>query len=152
MQGQSTPQNIFFPVSLRNHDLNPSYGQMTICRRPNCDRAAADRALGFCAEDHAAYLRSRQDYAALAKAAQIVHASTFAIVPTAQRQMLAEYLVAVASEDLPAVAADVPRSAALLAAALIARGRSLAPHTSSAYASRRAAARSACGALGAKRR
>ena len=96
---------------------------MTVCRRPDCDRAAAERALGFCAEDHAAYVRSREGYACLAEAAQVVHANAFAVVPTGERQLLAEYLVAVASEGLSALRTDFPRSFVLLAAALIARGR-----------------------------
>jgi hypothetical protein len=96
---------------------------MTVCRRPDCDRAAAERALGFCTEDHAAYVRSRQGYASLAKAAQVVHADAFALVPAEHRQMLAEYLVAVASEGLSAVPTDIPRSVVLLAVALMARGR-----------------------------
>ncbi|MGH2909267.1 MAG: hypothetical protein ACRDK8_08230 [Solirubrobacteraceae bacterium] len=96
---------------------------MTVCRRPDCDRAAAKRALGFCAEDHAAYVQSRQGYASLAKEAQVVHAAAFALVPAAHRQMLAEYLVAVASEGLSEVPTDIPRTAVLLAAALVARER-----------------------------
>ena len=100
---------------------------MNVCRRPDCDRAAAECALGFCAEDHAAYVRSREGYASLAEAAQVVHANAFAVVPTAHRQMLAEYLVAVASEGLSAVPTDIPRSAVLMAAALVARGRAEPP-------------------------
>ena len=123
MQGQIAAQKTSSAVSLPNGDLASSYGQMTVCRRPDCDRAAAERALGFCAEDHAAYVRSREGYASLADAAQVVHASAFAVVPTAERQLLAEYLVAVASEGLSAIATDFPRSFVLLAAALIARGR-----------------------------
>jgi hypothetical protein len=123
VQGQIAGQKLFLAVSLPNGYLASSYGQMTVCRRPDCDQAAAERALGFCAEDHAAYLRSREHYASLATAAQVVHANAFAAVPTSERQLLAEYLVAVASEGLSAIRIDFPRSFVLLAAALIARGR-----------------------------
>jgi len=95
---------------------------MSVCRRPYCHRAATGD-LGFCADDHAAYLRSRDVFAALVAATQIKHADAFALVPNDQRGILAEYLVAVASEGLPILPADTPRSAGLLAAALIAHGR-----------------------------
>jgi hypothetical protein len=111
-----------FCVSLPKGDLTSSYGHMFVCRRPDCDRAATGH-LGFCAADHAAYVRSRQAYASLVEAAQVAHADAFAVVPLAQRQILAEYLVAVASEGLPSLPAGTPRAAGLLAAALIARGR-----------------------------
>lgn len=121
MQGQIVLEKNSFVVSLPNGDLASSYGQMAVCRRPDCDRAAAGD-LGFCADDHAAYVRSRRVYASLAQAAQVVHAPAFAVVPAAQRQMLAEYLVAVACEGLSALPADLPRSIGLVAAALVARG------------------------------
>jgi hypothetical protein len=95
---------------------------MSVCRRPDCDRTAADE-LGFCADDHASYLRSRDTFADLVTAAQVKHADAFALVPLEHRAVLAEYLVAVASEGVPSVRADIPRSAVLLAAALIAHGR-----------------------------
>ena len=117
-----TSQKICVGISLPDGDLASSYWQMLVCRRPDCDRAATGE-LGFCADDQAAYLRSRQAFASLAESAQLVHAEAFAVVPTAQRQVLAEYLVAVASEGLPELPADAPRSAGLLAAALISRGR-----------------------------
>lgn len=123
MQVQIAAQKTSSAVSLPNGDLTSSYGQMNVCRRPDCDRAAAERGLGFCAEDHAAYIRAREGYASLAEAAQVVHANAFAAVPTSERQLLAEYLVAVASEGLSAIRTDFPRSFVLLAAALIARGR-----------------------------
>jgi hypothetical protein len=125
---------------------------MTVCRRPDCDRAAAERTLGFCTEDHAAYLRSRQGYAALAKAAQVVHAEAFALVPAAQRQMLAEYLVAAASEGLSAVPTDIPRSAVLLAVALVARGRVELRLVDPRVPRRRRAWRDACAAVGGRLR
>jgi hypothetical protein len=120
----------------------------TVCRRPDCDRAAAECALGFCAEDHAAYVRSREGYATLAKEAQVVHADAFAVVPATQRQMLAEYLVAVASEGLSAIRTDIPRSAVLLAAALIARGRRELRLFDRRAPQRRRISRDACVALG----
>lgn len=123
MAGQLRSEEICCGVSLRNAGLASSCGQMTVCRRPDCDRATAERTFGFCAEDHAAYVRSRHGYASLASAAQVVHASAFALVPVSQRQILAEYLVAVASEGLSSMPTDIPRSAVLLAAALLARGR-----------------------------
>ena len=121
MQGQVQSQKSFAGF-LPDRDLTTSYGQMTVCRCPNCDRAATGD-LGFCAEDHAAYLRAREAYATLAEAAQVVHANAFTVVPPSRRQMLAEYLVAVASEGLAGLPADIPRSAGLLAAALVAHGR-----------------------------
>jgi hypothetical protein len=124
---------------------------MTVCRRPDCDRAA-ESALGFCAEDHAAYVRSREGYAALAKEAQVVHADAFAVIPATQRQMLAEYLVAVASEGLAAVATDVPRSAVLVAAALIARGRAELRFLDPRPSQRRRLARDLCLAVGGRPR
>jgi hypothetical protein len=124
---------------------------MTVCRRPDCDRAAAERALGFCAQDHAAYVRAREGYASLADAAQVVHAHAFAVVPTGQRQMLAEYLVAVASDGLSAVPTDIPRSAVLLAAALVARGRAEL-RVLDARGPRRRASRDVCVAVGARPR
>lgn len=136
MPGQIAAQKTSFAGFLPAGGLASSYGQMTVCRRPDCDRAAAERALGFCAEDHAAYVRLREGYASLAEAAQLVHAAAFAVVPTAERQMLAEYLVAVASEGLAAVRTDFPRSFVLLAAALIARGR-VEPRVFDPRASRR---------------
>jgi hypothetical protein len=136
VQGQTAGQKTSFAVFLPEAALASSYGQMNVCRRPDCDRAAAERALGFCAEDHAAYVRSREGYASLAEAAQVVHANAFAVVPTAERQLLAEYLVAVASKGLAAVRPDFPRSFVLLAAALIARGR-VEPRVFDPRASRR---------------
>jgi hypothetical protein len=77
-----------------------------------------------------------------------VHANAFAVVPKAQRQLLAEYLVAVASEGLAAVRTDFPRSFVLLAAALIARGR-VEPRMFDPRASRRPrASRNNCVAVG----
>jgi hypothetical protein len=125
---------------------------MTVCRRPDCDRAAAECALGFCAEDHAAYVRSRQGYASLAQAAQVVHANAFAVVPTAHRQMLAEYLVALASEGLSAVPTDIPRSAVLMAAALVARGRAELRVLETRGPRRRRTSRDVCAAVGRRTR
>lgn len=122
MPVQDSSQKKLVCVSLPNRDLASSYGQMLVCRRPDCDRAPTGE-LGFCAADHAAYVRARRVYASLAEVAQVLHADAFALVPAAQRQILAEYLVAVASEGLPALPDRAPRSAGLLAAALIARGR-----------------------------
>jgi hypothetical protein len=148
VQGQIAAQKASFAIFLRTADLGSSYGQMTVCRRPDCDRAAAERALGFCAQDHAVYVRSRERYASLAEAAQVVHANAFAVLPRAERQMLAEYLVAVASEGLAAVRTDFPRSFVLLAAALIARGR-VGPRVFDPRASRRPrASRDNCVAVG----
>ena len=124
---------------------------MLVCRRPDCDRAATGE-LGFCAADHAAYVRSRQAYASLAEAAQVVHADAFALFPTTQRQILAEYLVAVASEGLPALPAGTPRSAGLLAAALIARGRPEPRPLDAHLSRRRRGGHSAHPALGGRRR
>jgi len=82
----------------------------------------------------------------------VVHADAFALVPTAQRQILAEYLVAVASEGLPALPVSTPRSAGLLAAALIARGRP-EPRPFDAHLSRRRrGGHSAHPSLGGRRR
>lgn len=144
MPGHGSSQKNFSLISLRNGRLTSTHRQMTVCRRPNCDRAAAERGLGFCPEDHAAYVRSRERFASLASAAQVVHAGTFALVPKPQRQMLAEYLVAVASEELAAVSADIPRSAVLLAAALVARGRGEIRFFDRTAARRRRASSTAC--------
>ena len=112
--------------------LGVSSAQMTVCSRPNCARDAVG-ALGFCAADHAAYLRSRKFFAALASAIQIKYPEAFAAVPSAHRQPLAECMVAIASEGLPPLPANVDRSAALLAAALIAHGpERIAPAPTSA--------------------
>lgn len=121
MRDRGSPKT-FFDVSLPSEELVSSYGQMSVCRRPNCDRVATGN-LGFCADHHAAYVRSRQVCAALASAAQVILGDAFALVPTAQRQTLAEYLVAVASEGMPPLPSESPRSFALLAVALLARGR-----------------------------
>lgn len=147
MAGQLSSQEIRFVVSLRNGELPSSCGQMTVCRRPDCARAAAERTLGFCAEDHAAYVHSREGYASLARDAQMVHADAFAIVPAAHRQMLAEYLVAVASEGLATVPTDIPRSAVLLAAALVARGRVEVRVLDARGSRRRRVSRNACVAV-----
>lgn len=61
-------------------------------------------------------------YAALAEAALIEHADVFSLIPAERRPALAEYLVAVASEGLPVLPTTTPRSAGLLAAALVAQG------------------------------
>ncbi len=50
------------------------------------------------------------------------HADVFSVIPPARRPALAEYLVAIASEGLPVLPAGTPRSAGLLAAALVAQG------------------------------
>ena len=151
MPVQDSSQKKLVCVSLPNRDLASSYGQMLVCRRPDCDRAPTGE-LGFCAADHAAYVRSRLAYASLAEAAQVVHADAFALVPTAQRQILAEYLVAVASEGLPALPAGTPRSAGLLAAALIARGRPEPRPLDAHLSRRRRSGHSAHPALGGRRR
>lgn len=115
------PRKKVFRISLLKGGHPSSHERMSVCRRPNCDRASAGD-LGFCAEDLAAYRRSRDVYAALVAATQDEFAAAFSIVPVAQRQVLAEYLVAVASEGLPGLPSGPPRSAGLLAAALIAHG------------------------------
>ena len=150
LNGFTSPK-ICCGVSLPNGHLASSYEQMLVCRRPDCDRAATGE-LGFCPADHAAYLRSRQAYASLAEAAQVVHADAFALVPTAQRQILAEYLVAVASEGLPALPVSTPRSAGLLAAALIARGRPEPRPLDAHLSRRRRGGHSAHPSLGGRRR
>lgn len=61
-------------------------------------------------------------FAALAEAALIEHADVFSLIPPERRPALAEYLVAVASEGLPVLPSTTPRSAGLLAAALVAQG------------------------------
>jgi hypothetical protein len=94
---------------------------MSVCQRPNCDGAPSGD-LGFCADHHTAYLRTRRTFAHLAEAAQRQHADAFALIPPERRPALAEYLVAIASEGLPTLPARLPRSAGLLAAALVAQG------------------------------
>jgi hypothetical protein len=87
----------------------------------------------------------------LVKGAQVVHAEAFAVVPATQRQMLAEYLVAVASEGLSALRKDIPRSAVLLAAALIARSRLELRLFDLRAPQRRRISRDACVAVGRSR-
>jgi hypothetical protein len=94
---------------------------MSVCQRPNCDGAPSG-GLGFCADHHAAYLHTRRTFANLAEAAQREHADAFALIPAVRRPVLAEYLVAIASEGLPTLPSGLPRSAGLIAAALVAQG------------------------------
>jgi hypothetical protein len=72
---------------------------MRICRTPNCARPATTD-LGFCAADHARYLKTRTLYTELTDAVLASYPSMFASVDLAHRRALAESVVAHAADGV----------------------------------------------------